>query len=114
MNSTQEKIHTIEVSEHELARLLFAMRSMNGKVYGKAISYSAFEKLGLDRIGTSALSVKRRELAKAANIPERLDYYLVQDEWESFLGIGDGVNYKSVLDKIISLEKELAELKGML
>lgn len=112
--TTQEKMHTIEISEHELARVLFVMRSVNGKVYDKPISYSAFEKLGLGRIGTSALEVKRSGLTAKANLPKRIDYYLIQDEWEAFLGIGDGVNYKSVLDKIISMEKELAELKKMI
>lgn len=115
MSSIQEKMHTIEVSEHELARVLFVMRSMNGELYGsKVIAYSAFEKLGLDRIGASALDTKRRDLAETANLPKQIDYCSVQDEWEAFLGIGDGVKYKTVLDKIISLEKELAQLKGML
>ena len=112
--TAKEKMYTIEISEKELARVLFVMRSVNGKVYGKAISYSALGKLMTDRIGTDTLEDKRRVLAEKANLPKCIDYYLVQDEWESFLGISDGVNYKAVLDKVISLEKELAELKKMI
>lgn len=114
MNSTHEKTHTIELTEHELARVLFVMRTINGKVYGKTIASTAYEKLGLSRMGPSALDTKIRELAETADLPKRIDYYAIQDEWEAFLGIGDGVKYKEILDKIISMERELAELKGLL
>ena len=114
MNTTQEKIHTIEISEHELARVLFVMRAINGKVYGKTIASIAYEKLGLSRMGPSALDTKIRDLAKTADLPKRIDYYSIQDEWEAFLGIGDGVKYKEILDKIINMERELSELKKML
>lgn len=112
--TSKEKMHTIEISEHELARVLFVMQSINGKVYGKTIESIAYQKLGLRRMDPSRLVAKIRDLAETANLPKRIDYYSIQDEWESFLGIGDGINYKSVLDKIISMERELAELKRLL
>lgn len=114
MNTTKEKMHTIEISEHELARVLFVMQSINGKVYGKTIESIAYQKLGLRRMDPSALDVKIRNLTETANLPKRIDYYSIQDEWESFLGIGDGVKYKEILDKIINMERELTELKKML
>lgn len=112
--TTKEKMHTIEVSEQELARVLFVMRSINGKVYGKTIASIAYDKLGLSRMGTSALDAKIRGLAETADLPKRIDYNTIQDEWEAFLGVGDGVKYKAVLDKIINMEKELAKLKELL
>ena len=114
MNTTKEKMHTIEISEQELARVLFVMQSINGKVYGKTIESIAYQKLGLRRRDPSTFYAKIRDLAETANLPKRIDYYSIQNEWESFLGIGDGVNYKEILDEIISLQRELVELKRLL
>lgn len=110
--TTQKKMHTIELTEHELARVLFVMRCVNGELYARSLTSFAFEKLGVQEIGIDALESKVGELAKAANLPKRIDYYAVQKEWEAFLGIG-GEN-KEILDKIANMERELAELKCML
>jgi len=110
--TTQEKMHTIELSENELARVLFVMRYVNGEIYGEPITSLAFEKLGVRELGIDATNFKVMELVKVSNIPRKIDYYSIQKEWEAFLGIG-GEN-KEILDKIANMERELAELKGML
>lgn len=110
----QTKMHTIELTEHELARVLFVMRYVNGKVYGKPFTSLAFEKLGAKEIGIGDLEPKAKELAKTTNIPSCMDYYAIQKEWETFLGVGEEAKNTDILDKIAKMEKELAELKGML
>ena len=109
----QAKMYTIELTENELARVLFVMRYVNGKVYGKPFTSLAFEKLGAKEIGIGELEPKARELAKTTNIPSCMDYYAIQKEWEAFLGIGEEAKNNGILDKIANMEKELAELKGM-
>lgn len=108
----QEKTHTIELTEHELAKVLFVMRYVNGEVYGRSLTTFAFEKLGAKEVGMDAIDSKIKELARTANLPKLIDYYAIQKEWEAFLGIG-GKN-KDILIKIANMERELAELKGML
>lgn len=112
--SKQEKMHTIEVSEHELARALFVMYVVNGTNVCRRITSFAFEKLDLNRVGAWGLDSKVKELAKTANLPKLIDYCAVQKEWEAFLGIGEEIKNKEILDKIAIMEIELAELKEML
>lgn len=109
--SKQEKMYTIELTEHELARVLFVMRYVNGEIYGKSIASLAFEKLGVRELGIDATNFKVMELVKVSSIPKLIDYYSIQKEWEAFLGIGEN---KELLDKIANMERELAELKDML
>ena len=110
--TSQEKTHTIELTDAELARALFVMRNVNGKDYGRSLSSVALEKLGAKDIGFDALHSKAVELARRSNIPTFLNYYDIQKEWESFLGIVS--MDQATLDKITKLENELAVLKGML
>lgn len=110
----QSKMHTIEISEHELARVLFVMRYVNGEIYGYSITSQALYKLGVPELGIDATNFKLMELAKESNIPKHINYYGIQKEWEAFLGIGEEVNNKDILDKITNMEKELAELKRLL
>lgn len=113
-----EKMHTIEVSESELARALFIMRLVNGEVLGVPLTSIASEKLGLGmgKIGGDTLLSKVNELAKKLGVSTCIDYYYIQHEWEAFLGIGDGesIKNKDILNKIARVERDLAELKGML
>lgn len=102
--TTQEKMHTIELTSHELARVLFVMRNANGETHGKRVTSTALEKLGAKDIGFDVLHSKEVELAKRANIPTFIDYYEIQKEWESFLGIGKEVKNQGILGKVISLE----------
>lgn len=87
-----EKMHTIELTENELARVLFVMSMVNGEVYGNNVTSLALEKLNMRPAGASALFSKRRELAKIANLPELIDYFSIQQEWETFLGISEDKN----------------------
>lgn len=112
--NTQEKMHTIELTEQELARVLFVMSRVNGEVHGTSITYIAFEKLNLKRMGGLKLDSKKEDLAKTANLPVIIDYYAIQKEWEAFLGIGEDAKNKEILDRIANMERELAELKEML
>lgn len=111
-----EKMHTIEVTDSELARALFIMRLVNGDVCGRPIDSHAFEKLGvgMKMMGGDVLHSKVEELAKKIGVSMCIDYRYIQNEWESFLGIGEEVKNKGILDKIANMERELAELKGML
>ena len=111
--TAQAKMHTIEITEQELARVLFVMSKVNGEIYGKGIPSLAFEKLNinLNHIDGRILYSKIKELAGAANLPKLIDYYPIQKEWEAFLGIGEEVKNKEILDKIADMERELAELK---
>lgn len=113
-----EKMHTIEVTDSELARALFIMRLVNGDVCGRPIDSHAFEKLGvgMKMMGGDVLHSKVDELAKKIGVSMCIDYHYIQTEWESFLGIGDGksVKNKDILNKIARVERELAELKEML
>lgn len=112
--TTQEKMHTIELTEQELARVLFVMSRVNGEIHGESVVYLAIEKLNLNQLSASALSSKIDSLARTANLPKIIDYYPIQKEWETFLGIGDEVKNKDILDKIAKMERDLAELKEML
>ena len=100
--TVHEKIHTIEISEQELARVLFVMRNANGREdYGRSITSLAAEKLGAEEIGFDVLHPKAMDLAKRAKIPTFINYFEIQKEWESFLGIGDVVKEKDILNKIV-------------
>lgn len=83
----QEKKYTIEVTEHELARVLFIMRNANGKDYGRSLTSIAMEKLGAKDLGFNHLHTKAIELARSAKIPTFMNYCDIQKEWEEFLGI---------------------------
>jgi len=113
----QEKMHTVELTEQELARVLFVMGSVGAELYGKSIQTHAYEKLKVEYIKDSIGEVKFYaavdrfyEKAKLPNC--NINYYSIQKEWETFLGIG-GKN-KDILGKIANMERELAELKVML
>lgn len=108
----QEKMHTIELTEQELARVLFVMSTVNGEVFGKSIMSYAYDKLKAKDIGLGNVYSAIEELTKTANLPKLIVYYAIQKEWETFLGIG--CKNKDILDKITNMERELTELKGML
>ena len=107
----QAKLHTIELTENELAKVLFVMRNTNGRNHGRCITSIALEALGAKDIDSGALHSKAIKLARTADIPTFLNYYEIQKEWEEFLGIGRIA--QGTLDRIAELEKELAELKGL-
>ena len=110
----EKKMHTIEVTDSELARVLFVMYVVNGTNVCRRITSFAFEKLDLNRVSAWEIDSKVKELAKTANLPNLIDYCAVQKEWEAFLGIGGEIRNKEILDKIANMERELAELKKLL
>ena len=106
----QEKMHTIELSERELAAILFLLYKTNGEstyqVWKRCTSILAE---GVDR---NDFNDKHESLSKMCGYCGYCDYHSVEKEWGAFLGIGD-MN-KVALDKIAIMERELAELKRML
>lgn len=110
--TTKEKMHTIEISEQELAIIMFSVYKVNGSA-----SFRLWRRCRgiLDkRTGSIGIEDKHNLLSKVCGYNNFIDYHTVAEEWEAFLGIGEEVNNKDILDKIISMEKELAELKRLL
>lgn len=116
MNTKYAKKYTIELTENELARVLFIMRAANGRSdYGISLTSFALEKLGVKEIASfEVLQSKWEELAKIANLPRFINYYSIQKEWETFLGIYIPNDKLDTLNKIDKLEREIAELKETL
>ncbi len=110
--NTQEKMHTLEFSEKELAAILFLLTRSNGKsthqVWGRC------KDILTSRIDQDDFENKHKSLSEECGYHDYIDYYSVEKEWETFLGIGLADENKEILVKITKMEKELAELKGML
>ena len=106
----QTKMYTVELTENELAKVLFVMRSVNGKDAVRSIASFASEKLGVkENTSFDELQSKWEELAKIANLPRFINYYSVQKDWEQFLNVG-GFD-QVTLDKAIKQEIEPTVLK---
>lgn len=110
--TVHKKMHTIELSEKEIAAILFLLTKFNGV---STLRFWEFCKDALvEPADFDAYMRKHKSLSNVCGYNDPIRYHLISKDWEAFLGIGDGVNYKAVLDKVISLEKELAELKKIL
>lgn len=110
--TTQEKTHTLELSEKELAGILFLLTRANGKS-----TYQVWKRckdILTSHIDQDDFENKHKSLSEECGYYDYIDYHDVEEEWETFLGIGEGVKNKDILDKITKMEKELAELKGIL
>lgn len=105
------KLYTVELTENELAKVLFVMRSVNGKDAERSITSFATEYLGVKEIASfEVLQSKWEELAKLANLPRFINYYSIKKEWEQFLNVG-GID-QVTLDKAIKQEREPTVLKN--
>lgn len=112
MNSTKEKLHTVELSEEELALIMFLVYKVNGsaalRLWGRCRGI-------LDKnLGFSGIEDKHNLLSKVCGYNNPINYRSVSQEWEALLGIGEEAKNQEVLNKITSLEKELTKLKELL
>lgn len=107
--TTQEKTHTLELSEKELAAILFLLTRSNGTATNQV--WSRCRDILAEFIDRDDFENKHKSLSEECGYTDCIDYYSIEKEWETFLGIG--VENK-ILDKIVNMEKELAELKRML
>lgn len=105
------KTHTLEVSETELARVMFVMGKVNGYTDGKSVYGQACNILGFGKIGDTGEEVYHalHEVLGTKGV----SYTIVQKEWEKALGIGESKK-SPVRQRIENLEKELDELKKLL
>lgn len=110
--TTQEKTHMLELSEREIAAILFLLTKSNGtsnyrvwKLCRDILVKTAYREVFIN---------KHKSLSEVCGYHNTIDYCSVEKEWETFLGIGISEKNKALLDKIADMEKELAELKEML
>lgn len=104
------KMYTLEVSETELARVMFVMGKANGHTDGESVYSQANNLLGVwGMYGVDDVYMTlRNKLARGT-----IDYNYIQEEWERALGIGESKK-SAVQQRIENLEKELDELKKLL
>lgn len=105
------KTYVLEVSETELARILFVMGKSNGHTDGYSAYSQAYDIFGLDE-REDAVKEAYRYLHGDLGM-HYVDYNTVQEEWEEALGIGK-FKKSPVQQRIENLEKELEELKKLL
>lgn len=106
----QEKKHTLELSEQELAAILFLLTRSNGKSTFQV--WKRCKDILVESTDNDDFEIKHKLLSGMCGYDDYIDYYSVEKEWETFLGIVD--TDKAKLDKIAMLERELSELKGIL
>lgn len=106
------KTYTLEVSETELARVMFVMARISGLTDGESVynqAFNIFELGGMDDASMEVFNALHEVLEKDGVAA----YHLVQEEWEKALGIGE-FKKSPVQQRIENLEKELDELKKLL
>lgn len=89
----QEKMHTIELSESELAAILFLLNKSNGKS-----TYQLWKRckdILTKFIDEDDFENKHKSLSEECGYCDYIDYYSVEKEWEDFLGVS-GVDIKMV------------------
>lgn len=102
------KMYTLEVSETELARIMFVMARVNGLTDGEPVYSQAHNIFGCENNSFEDC----RALYEALGL-SCIDYILVQEEWEKALGVGK-FKKSPLQQRIENLEKELDELKKIL
>lgn len=102
------KTYTLEVSETELARVMFVMGKANGFTEGETVFNQACNILGFENNSDAVYYALHEALGTSI-----IDYNTVQKEWEKVLGIGE-FKKSNVQQRIENLEKELDELKKLL
>lgn len=110
-----DKMYTLEVSETELARVMFVMGNVNGLTGGVSVYSQAYDILGFGWMGDDrekAYHASHQALYEALGL-DVIDYRGVQEEWEKVLGVGESKK-SPVQKRIENLEKELDELKKLL
>lgn len=105
-----DKMYTLEVSETELARVMFVMGEVNGHTDGESVYGQANNLLGVWGIyGADDVYMTLHNMLGS----DTIDYNYIQEEWEKALGIGE-FKKPPVQQRIENLEKELDELKKLL
>lgn len=107
-----DKMYRLEVSETELARVMFVMARVSGYTDGESVYNQAYDILelgGMDDASMEVFNALHESLEKDGVAA----YHLVQEEWEKALGIGE-FRKSPVQKRIENLEKELDELKKLL
>lgn len=110
-----DKMYTLEVTERELARVMFVMGNVNGLTGGESVYSQAYGILGLygmDNDRQKVYNASYQALHEALDLGI-IDYRRVQEEWEKALGVGK-FKKSPVQQRIENLEKELDELKKLL
>ena len=105
------KTYVLEVSETELARILFVMGKANGHTDGYSAYSQAYDIFGLDE-REGAIKEAYHSLHEWLGVGF-IDYNIVQEKWEKALGVGR-FKKSPVQQRIENLEKELDELKKLL
>lgn len=106
------KMYTLEVSETELARVMFVMGMANGAGRSKTSAYRQASNILREGKDFKKVCDTYDELASRINLVS-IDYVTVKEEWEKALGI-DEFKKSPVQQRIENLEKELDELKKLL
>ena len=106
------KTYRLEVSETELARVMFVMARVSGYTDGESVYNQAYDILELGGMDDASMEVFNA-LHEALEEEGVAAYHLVQEEWEKALGIGE-FKKSPVQQRIENLEKELDELKKLL
>lgn len=102
------KMYTLEVSETELARVMFVMGRVNGLTDGESVYSQAYDIFGFENHSFEDYHALYEALGLSC-----IDYLLVREEWEKALGVGK-FKKSPVQQRIENLEKELDELKKLL
>lgn len=102
------KMYTLEVSETELARVMFVMGRVNGLTDGESVYSQAYDIFGFENHSFEDYHALYEALGLSC-----IDYLLVREEWEKALGVGK-FKKSPLEERIENLEKELDELKKLL
>lgn len=109
--TTQEKTHTLELSEKELAAILFlSNRAIGGSTHQV---WSRCKDILLEFIDRGDFEDKYETLSEECGYYGCFDYNLIEKEWEDFLGVS-GVNreIKEKLQENEVLKKQIEQLEG--
>lgn len=85
--TTQEKMHTLELNEKELAAIFFLLASSNGKATHRV--WERCNEILTNSVDFDDFETKHKSLSEVCGYPDLVDYYSVEKEWETFLGIGN-------------------------
>lgn len=98
--TAQEKALTLELSEKELAAILFLLNKANGRSTYQV--WSRCKDILLEFIDRDAFEVKHESLSEECGYYGCIDYHSVEKEWEDFLGVS-GAN-KEIKENLREIE----------
>lgn len=105
-----DKMYNLEVTERELARVMFIMGMANGVGHGRISAYRQASSILTEGKDFEKVCDVYDDLANRINLTT-IDYITVEEEWSEVLGIGEKT---PIQQRIENLEKELDELKKLL